>query len=175
MPETLCLSTLDPQGFPDGRMVLLKYVDQKGLVFYTDTRSVKGQSLLALPRASATFYWEPLKRQVRIQGETERVSDLEADAYFKTRPRLSQVGAWVSKQSGTLVSRAALMQAAAAMTIRYVGREIPRPSYWTGFRLRPLKMEFWEERLHRLHQRILYVKCRGRPERDRWEKSRLYP
>src|SRR5262245_23486691 len=130
-PTAMCLSTTGLDGYPEGRMVLLKGVDQKGFVFYTNLKSPKGKSLSKPPRAALTFYWEPLKKQVRIQGQTEMVSDAEADAYWKTRPRLSQLGAWASKQSEVLPSRAILLKEVAKLALKYGVSSIPRPPYWT--------------------------------------------
>ena len=165
-----CLSTMDPAGLPNGRMVLLKDFDARGFVFYTNLHSLKGKSLQKTPRAALTFYWAPLKKQVRIQGRTEIVSDAEADAYWATRPRLAQLGAWASKQSDILSSRAILLKDVARLALKYGRRPIPRPSYWTGVRVIPRKMEFWQGRANRLHDRILYDKTsRG------WVVIRLYP
>lgn len=166
----MCVSTIDPQGYPDGRMVLLKEFDERGFVFYTNLNSIKGKSLKKLLRAALAFYWEPLKKQVRIQGKAEIVSDKEADAYWKTRPRLSQLGAWASKQSEPLSSRARLVAEVARLAAKYKFSPIPRPPFWTGVRVVPRKIEFWQGRANRLHDRFLYTK-RG----DRWRMHRLYP
>jgi pyridoxamine 5'-phosphate oxidase len=169
-PTAMCLSTVDLKGFPDGRMVLLKEFDEKGFVFYTNLHSVKGQSLKKTPRAALTFYWAPLKRQVRIQGKAVLVSDAEADAYWKTRARLSQLGAWASKQSEALSSRAILVKDVARLALRYGVGAIPRPAHWTGVRVVPHKIEFWEAGVNRLHDRLLFTK-----KSDRWKIVRLYP
>jgi pyridoxamine 5'-phosphate oxidase len=165
-----CLSTIGPTGFPDGRMVLVKNVDELGFVFYTNLHSVKGVSLKKQPRAALTFYWAPLKKQVRIQGETTLVTDAEADAYWKTRPRLTQLGAWASKQSEILSSRAVLLKDVAKLALKFGVRPIPRPPFWTGVRVIPHSIEFWQGRASRLHDRLLYSKTsKG------WRITRLYP
>jgi pyridoxamine 5'-phosphate oxidase len=166
----MCLSTLDPKGYPDGRMVLLKDFDERGFTFYTNLHSMKGRSLKKTEKAALTFYWAPLKRQIRIQGPTEIVSDAEADAYWKTRPRLSQLGAWASKQSEELPDRGVLLKDIAKLALKYGMSPVPRPPFWTGVRVIPHKMEFWESQLNRLHDRFLYSKTtRG------WKIARLYP
>lgn len=166
----MCLSTVGSDGFPDGRMVLLKEFDSRGFVFYTNLNSPKGRALKKTAKAAMTFHWAPLERQVRIQGTTELVSNAEADAYWKTRPRLSQLGAWASKQSETLSNRAILVKDVAKLALRYGIGSVPRPPYWTGVRVIPRKIEFWEGKPNRLHDRILYSKtARG------WIITRLYP
>ncbi len=166
----MCLSTVDLQGFPDGRMVLLKDFDERGFTFYTNLHSVKGLSLKKTPTAALTFHWAPLKKQVRIQGKTEIVSDAEADAYWKTRPRLSQLGAWASKQSEVLPSRARLVAEVARLALKFKFGPVPRPPFWTGIRVIPHRIEFWQGRSNRLHDRILYSKKNGQ-----WQIQRLYP
>ena len=166
-----CLSTIDPAGFPDGRMVLLKGLDARGFVFYTNLQSVKGESLKKRPRAALTFHWAPLKKQVRIQGHTAWATDAEADAYWKTRPRLTQIGAWASKQSKPLPSRAHLLKDAAKYALQFGLSPVPRPPFWTGVRIIPQKIEFWQGRANRLHDRLLYSK----DKRGAWNVLRLYP
>jgi pyridoxamine 5'-phosphate oxidase len=166
-----CLSTAGPGGFPDGRMVLLKDFDDRGFVFYTNQNSAKGQALKKNPRAALTFYWMPLHKQVRIQGKTELVSGAEADAYWKTRGRLSQLGAWASKQSQPLPSRATLLKDVAKLAFKFKLGPVPRPSFWTGFRLVPQKIEFWQGRANRLHDRFQYTPNK----RGAWNVTRLYP
>ena len=168
--EAACLSTIDPTGFPDGRMVLLKAFDVRGFVFYTNMHSVKGRSLAKVPKAALTFYWSAQERQVRLQGHITPVASAEADAYFKTRARLSQIGAWASDQSAPLPDRAALDRAIDALQKKYEGKEIPRPPHWSGYRLEPIKFEFWQARPNRLHDRFLYTR-----DGSRWELQRLYP
>jgi pyridoxamine 5'-phosphate oxidase len=171
-PNAMALSTVDPQGLPDVRMVLLKGADRDGFVFYTNTESAKGAELAANPKAAVVFHWKSLRRQVRVRGPVERVSDAEADAYFQSRPRDSRIGAWASQQSRPLESRFALEKAVASYATRFAIGEVPRPPHWTGFRIRPVYMEFWQDRPFRLHDRLVFR--RPDPEED-WERSRLYP
>ncbi len=169
--EAVCLSTLGPAGTPEGRMVLLKHFDERGFVFYTNLESTKARSLARHPRAGMTFYWQPLARQVRIRGVVEPVSADEADAYFATRPRESQLGAWASDQSRDLDSRAMLEDRLRAAQQRFAGGDVPRPPHWSGFRIVPESIEFWQEGPSRLHDRFAY-------ERDatgEWTRRRLYP
>ena len=165
-----CLSTIDLDGFPDGRMVLLKSFDARGFVFFTNLNSAKGRSLKAVPRAALTFYWEPLKRQARIQGTAEPITDDEADAYWKTRPRLSQIGAWASDQSATLDRLGTFVQRLKETAKQFGTAPIVRPPYWTGLRIIPKKIEFWRERRGRLHERFVYKK-----QDETWVVSRLFP
>ncbi|TDT92591.1 MULTISPECIES: pyridoxamine 5'-phosphate oxidase [Azorhizobium] len=171
-PNAMTLATVDPDGLPDARMVLLKGLDDRGFVFYTNTESAKGRELTAHPKAALVFHWKSLRRQVRVRGPVERVTDAEADAYFATRPRLSQIGAWASQQSRPLEGRFALEAAVATTTARYAVGSVPRPPHWTGFRILPVQIEFWHDRPFRLHDRVVFK--RENPEID-WEKSRLYP
>ena len=170
MPEAACLSTIDDDDYPDGRLVLLKARDPRGFVFYTNLRSGKGRSLEARPRASLTFFWEDLGRQVRVQGDVERVSDAECDAYFATRPRGSQIGAWASEQSAPLERRELVLARAARLTAQHSGGPIPRPPHWGGLRIVPRRIEFWQGMPDRLHDRFLYRRS-GR----RWRIDRLQP
>ena len=169
-PTAVCLSTVDAAGFPDSRMVLMKDFDERGMTFYTNLNSVKGRSLKKTARASLTFYWEPLGKQVRIQGKTEIVSNAEADAYWKTRPRLSQLGAWASKQSEILSNRAILLKDVAKLALKYGTGPVPRPPFWTGVRIIPHKIEFWQGHANRLHDRLLYTRTK-----KAWRINRLYP
>jgi pyridoxamine 5'-phosphate oxidase len=171
-PNAMALATVDRDGLPNVRMVLLKDLDARGFVFYTNLESRKGEELLAHPKAALTFHWKSLTRQVRVRGLVERVSDAEADAYFATRPRLSQIGAWASRQSAPLESRLAFEKAVALTTAKYAVGTIPRPPYWSGFRIVPLAMEFWHDRPFRLHDRVEFR--RESPEAG-WIKTRLYP
>lgn len=171
LPEAMCLSTVGENGSPEGRMVLLKDVSQSGFVFYTDTRSPKGRALAKRARAALTFYWPPLGRQVRVQGRVTSVSSSEADAYFRTRPRLSQIAAWASHQSEVLKSRSVLDLRVAVLAKKFQGQSVPRPPYWSGFRVVPSTVEFWQERPNRLHDRLMYVN-RGK---NRWVIRRLSP
>ena len=169
--DAMCLSTVDLNGFPNGRFVLLNHFDRRGFVFYTDIRSTKGKSLSFLPKAALTFYWAKLGHQVRIQGTTELISGEEADRYFQTRPRLSRIAACASKQSEVLDDPSLFERRVSELIWRYRGRKIPRPSYWTGFRVKPLRFEFWNSRPYRLHDRFLYA----RGDRNRWAITQLYP
>jgi pyridoxamine 5'-phosphate oxidase len=171
-PNAMAIASVDEDGLPDVRMVLLKGYDPSGFVFYTNTQSNKGRELLGQPRAAAVFHWKSLRRQVRVRGPVEQVSDAEADAYFQSRPRDSRIGAWASQQSRPLESRFALEKAVAFYAAKYAVGEVPRPDYWTGFRIRPVYLEFWQDRPFRLHDRIVFR--RSVPEGD-WRKERLYP
>ena len=168
----LCLSTIDRDGYPHGRIVLLKEYDERGFVFYTNTNSQKGQQLGGCPKASMTFYWEHLQHQIRIVGDIERVADEQADTYFSGRPRKSQLGAWASEQSTPLASRQELVERLQALTKEYRGREVPRPPHWTGYRLKPIQYEFWELRLSRLHDRFMYTPA---TEPGSWTIQQLAP
>ena len=170
MPEAACLSSVGDDGYPDGRIVLLKARDARGFVFYTNFRSAKGRSLEADPRAALTFYWENLGRQVRVQGDVERVSEAEADAYFATRLRGSQISAWASDQSAVLVSREALLEQVVEINARHEGESIPRPAHWGGLRIVPIRVEFWQGMPDRLHDRFVYLRVG-----DEWRIERLHP
>ena len=170
-PEAMCLATADQSGQPTSRLVLLKEFDQRGFVFYTNLKSRKGETLEANPRAAATFYWESLQRQVRIEGFVERVSSEESDDYFSTRARLSQLGAWASIQSQPLTNRLLLERRLADVKRRFAGKQVPRPAHWGGLRLIPETVEFWKLRPNRLHDRFLYQKTSA----GQWQISRLYP
>ena len=171
-PNAMALATVDAEGLPNVRMVLMKGYDQSGFVFYTNTASQKGRELAATSRAALSFHWKSLKRQVRLRGSVEPVSAAEADAYFATRPRLAQIGAWASQQSQPLESRLAFEKAIALQTAKHALGTVPRPPYWSGYRLAPLIMEFWHDRPYRLHDRIEFRRDDiGAP----WRKTRLYP
>ena len=171
-PEAMALATVDSSGLPNVRMVLLKAFDARGVVFYTNAESAKGGELLSAGKAAALFHWKSLRRQVRIRGPVETVTDAESDAYFVSRPRDSRIGAWASQQSRPLESRFALEAAVARYAARYAIGDVPRPPYWKGFRIRPVQFEFWSDKPFRLHERIDFR--RGAPEGD-WRKQRLYP
>lgn len=176
-PNAMALATVDADGHPDVRMVLLKGVDAaehpaRGFVFFTNYESAKGRELLAKPYAALDFHWKSLHRQVRIRGAVTKTTDAEADEYFATRPRMAQIGAWASQQSRPLESRFALEKAVAVLAAKFHVGTVPRPPYWSGFRVTPLEMEFWHSRLSRLHERIVFR--RPAPDRD-WLKTRLYP
>jgi len=168
----MALATVDADGLPNVRMVLLKGLDERGFVFYTNTQSPKGRELTAVPKAAAVFHWKSLKRQVRLRGLVESVSEAEADAYFATRPKGSQIGAWASRQSEPLPDRFALEKAVAFFTAKYALGAVPRPPYWNGYRLIPLAMEFWQDRPFRLHDRVEFR--RDHPDKP-WLKTRLFP
>lgn len=171
-PNAMALATVDPDGLPDVRMVLMKGFDTEGFVFYSHIASQKGRELAANPKAALLFHWKSLRRQVRIRGNVTPVTDAEADAYFATRPKQAQIGAWASKQSEALESRFAFEQAIAKIAARYVIGEVPRPPGWSGWRITPLRIEFWHDRPFRLHDRIEFRReAAGQP----WSKTRMYP
>jgi pyridoxamine 5'-phosphate oxidase len=171
-PNAMALATVDPDGVPDVRMVLMKGFDSEGFVFYSHIASQKGRELAANPKAALLFHWKSLRRQVRIRGNVSPVTDAEADAYFATRPKQAQIGAWASKQSQALESRFAFEQAIAKVAARYVIGEVPRPPGWSGWRITPLRIEFWHDRPFRLHDRIEFRRdAAGEP----WSKTRMYP
>jgi pyridoxamine 5'-phosphate oxidase len=171
-PNAMALATADAHGLPDVRMVLMKGYDRAGVVFYTNTQSAKGEELAANPQAAALFHWKSLQRQVRFRGPVERVSEEEADAYYRSRPRESRIGAWASQQSRPLESRFALEKAVALFAAKYALGDIPRPPHWTGFRLKPVSIEFWQDKPFRLHDRVSFR--RAAPEGP-WTRARLYP
>jgi len=171
-PNAVSLATVDESGMPNVRMVLLKGYDVNGFVFYTNFESQKGQEILGQKKAAMCFHWKSLRRQVRLRGNVEIVTDVEADAYYQTRPRGSRIGAWASKQSRPLEGRFALEKAVAEYTARYAIGEIPRPAHWSGFRIKPTSIEFWHDRKFRLHDRMEFR--RDTPEQD-WSKVRMYP
>jgi pyridoxamine 5'-phosphate oxidase len=169
-PNAMCLATATPDAYPSARIVLLKGVDHRGFVFYTDYRSRKGDELSQNPHAALCFFWAELQRQVRIAGAVQRVAHAESEAYFKSRPFPSQLGAWSSHQSSVLVSRAELERELAANELRFAGQEVPLPEHWGGFRIVPEEIEFWQGRASRLHDRI-----RFRREGNEWVRTRLSP
>ncbi len=169
-PNAMALATADPEGMPNVRMVLLKGFDPTGFVFYTNTESTKGRELLATGKAALVLHWKSLRRQVRARGTVSMVSDAEADAYFQSRPRDSRIGAWASQQSRPLESRFAFEKAIATTAAKYALGEVPRPPYWTGFRIAPISIEFWHDRPFRLHDRVVFTR-----EGEGWRKTRLYP
>ncbi len=171
-PDAMALATVDAGGMPNVRMVLLKGCDARGFVFYTNLGSVKAHELDGAPRAALTFYWKTLQRQVRVRGTVEAVPAEEADAYFATRSRMAQIGAWASKQSAALESRMAFEKAIARFTAKFGIGTVPRPQFWSGYRVKPVEIEFWQERLYRLHDRIVF---RRADLAAPWGKTRLYP
>lgn len=169
-PEAAVLSTVSPAGIPEGRVVLLKSWDAPGFVFYTNMLSPKGLALKARPEAALTAYWPKLMRQVRAAGPVTAVDAAEADAYWQTRPRESQLGAWASEQSAVLESRRVLEARVREAETRFLGAEVPRPRHWTGVRLEPRSIEFWQDGRYRLHDRF-----RFRRAEPGWDIARLYP
>ena len=171
-PDAMAVATVDADGLPNVRMVLLKGFDERGFVFYTNFDSVKAHELDGAPKAALTFYWKALQRQVRARGSVEPVSAQEADAYFATRSRMAQIGAWASKQSAALESRLAFEKAIARFTAKFAIGTVPRPPYWSGYRIVPVEIEFWQERLYRLHDRVVFKRSGLDAP---WSKTRLYP
>lgn len=169
-PTGMALATVDETGLPDVRMVLMKDFDERGFVFYTNFQSAKGQELIATPKAALLFHWKSLRRQVRVRGPVSQVSDDEADAYFKSRPRDSRIGAWASDQSRPLEGRFALERRVAEYALKFGVGEVPRPAHWSGFRVSPHQIEFWKDGAFRLHDRLRFDRRGGR-----WETTRLYP
>ena len=171
-PTAMTLATVDGDGLPNARMVLLKGADARGFVFFTNMGSQKGRELDAHPKAALVFHWKSLNKQVRVRGAVEHVTDEEADAYFATRAKQAQIGAWASQQSRPLESRLAFEKAIAVYAAKYALGTVPRPPYWSGYRIVPRVMEFWQDRPFRLHDRIEFR--RERPGAG-WSKTRLYP
>jgi pyridoxamine 5'-phosphate oxidase len=171
-PEAMTLATVDERGLPDARMVLCKGADARGIVFYTNIESAKGSELKGQPRAAALFHWKSLRRQARFRGPIAPVTAAESDAYFASRPRGSQIGAWASQQSRPLAARGDLEAAVEAYERRFGNGDVPRPGYWRGYRLDPVEIEFWRDRPSRLHERIRFT--RSGPE-SAWDKRLLYP
>lgn len=169
-PDAMALATVDDSGLPDVRMVLLKGFDERGFVFYTHVDSAKGREMTANPKAALLLHWKSLRRQIRVRGAVSRVSAAEADAYFASRPKQAQIGAWASKQSKPLESRFAFEQEIAKFAARHALGTVPRPEGWGGFRVIPQEIEFWHDRPFRLHDRIVFKR-----EGESWTKTRLYP
>lgn len=169
VPESCCLSTMGEDGYPDGRVVLLKFFDERGFVFYTNYRSPKGRSLEKTPRAALTFHWPALGRQIRVVGDVEKVPPEESDEYFSTRPRGSKISAWASDQSAPIEDRPALERKQAEMEAKFPDA-VPRPPHWGGYRIEPRRIEFWQDCEFRLHDRFRFDR-RG----DEWSCARLSP
>jgi pyridoxamine 5'-phosphate oxidase len=169
-PNAMTLATADGAGAPSARVVLLKDFDKRGFVFYTNYRSRKGSHLGSNPRAALCFYWQPLERQVRIEGTVERVSRRDSEAYFQSRPRAAQIGAWVSEQGSVIASRAELERRETEFAARFGSGPVPLPEHWGGYRVVPQSIEFWQGRPSRLHDRLLYTRTAGV-----WTLSRLAP
>jgi pyridoxamine 5'-phosphate oxidase len=170
-PNAMSLATVDAGGRPSARIVLLKDFDPRGFTFHTNYHSRKGRELKANPRAALCFFWQPLERQVRVEGTVERIDVADSEAYFRSRPRLAQIGAWVSQQSAPIASRADLERLNDQLTKQFEGGDVPRPEHWGGFRLMPDAVEFWQGRPSRLHDRILYTR---QPD-STWTRQRLSP
>jgi pyridoxamine 5'-phosphate oxidase len=170
LAEAMTLATADAAGQPDARMVLLKEAGDDGFVFYTNQQSRKAEEIAANPRAALVFHWKSLERQVRVRGPVKEVSAARSDAYFATRARDSRIGAWASRQSAPLDSRATLEAATLAVASRYPDA-VPRPPFWGGYAVVPLEIEFWRERPHRLHDRVVFTRRPG----GGWDRQRLYP
>lgn len=169
-PNAVALATADADGYPSVRMVLLKGVDDQGFVFYTNLESQKGTELRANPRAALCFHWKSVRKQVRVQGAVSPVSDQEADAYFASRARDSQIGAWASQQSRPLSGRLQLERAVAKFAAKHAIGTVPRPEYWSGFRIAAERIEFWQNRPFRLHDRAVFLR-----DGDGWRTEKLYP
>ncbi len=169
-PNAMGLATVDSDGMPDLRTVLLKGHNSRGFVFYTNTQSAKGREIAATPKAALNFHWKSLRRQIRIRGIIEQVSDAQANEYYHSRPRDSQLGAWASQQSQPLDSRETLIKEVDDLRVRYEAQKIPRPTHWTGFRVCPLSIEFWQDGEFRLHDRAVFTHQNGM-----WVSQRLYP
>ena len=169
-PNAMALATVDASGQPSVRMVLLKGHGPDGFVFYTNRESRKAADLAAVPKAGLLFHWKSLRRQIRIDGTVERVGDAESDAYFATRGRDSRLGAWASDQSRPLDTRETFEARFAAMQVRFEGQDVPRPPHWGGYRVVPDRIEFWQDRAHRLHERRLFTR-----DGDGWTEGLLYP
>jgi pyridoxamine 5'-phosphate oxidase len=170
-PTAMALATVGPDGMPSNRMVLLKGFDEQGFVFYTNLGSQKGRELLAHPKAALLFHWKSLRRQVRVQGAITPVTDAEADAYYASRPRDSRIGAWASKQSQAMEGRWELEKRVAEFGLKFAIGEIPRPEFWSGFRVAPQIIEFWKDGAFRLHDRVRLE----RQDNGEWSRSVLFP
>jgi len=171
-PDAIARATVDAVGLPDVRMVLLKGHDARGFVFYTNSHSAKGRELAGQPRAALLFHWKSLRRQVRVRGQVQVVSEAESDAYFASRPRASQVGAWASDQSASLAARSVLEDRVSEFDAKFEGADVPRPPHWRGYRIVPAEIEFWRDRRSRLHERRLFSRAK---DDELWATRMLYP
>ena len=171
-PNAMALATVDEEGLPNVRMVLLKGFDDRGFVFYTNFESQKGQEVQSAMKAAVNFHWKSLRRQVRVRGVVEKVTGAEADEYFQSRPRDSRIGAWASQQSRPLEGPFALTAAVARYAAKFAIGEVPRPAHWSGFRILPLSIEFWHDRPFRLHDRVVF---RRADPNAAWTRAKLYP
>ena len=175
-PNAMALATVDEDGLPDVRMVLLKGADKSGFVFYTNLESAKGRELAASGKAALCFHWKSLRRQIRVRGPVERVTDAEADAYYDSRARDSRIGAWASRQSRPLESRFELEKEVARYAAKYAIGHVPRPPHWSGFRILPQQIEFWRDRPFRLHDRLVFRRSGDlTAENWNWTTERLFP
>lgn len=170
-PNAMSVATVDPSGMPNVRILLLKDFTPEGFTFYTNFESAKGQEILASGKVALCFHWKTLRRQVRVRGPVAQVTDAEADAYYNSRPRGSRIGAWASQQSRELSERSELEESVNQYDQKFHGEDVPRPEYWSGFRLSPQSMEFWHDRPYRLHDRVLFEANAD----NGWSKKRLYP
>jgi pyridoxamine 5'-phosphate oxidase len=171
-PDAMALATVDATGLPDVRMVLLKQADERGFVFYTNEQSAKGGELASNPKAALVLHWKSIRRQVRVRGAVERVSDAEANAYFASRSRESRIAASASDQSRPLDNRKTFEARVAELQKQYEGKDVPRPAHWGGYRVVPSEIEFWHDRPHRMHDRIRFTRAAAG---GAWQKTRLYP
>jgi pyridoxamine 5'-phosphate oxidase len=171
-PDAMALATVDATGLPDVRMVLLKQADARGFVFYTNEQSTKGGELASNPKAALVLHWKSIRRQIRVRGAIERVSTAEADAYFASRSRESRIAAMASDQSRPLDSRKTFEARVAELQKKYEGKDVPRPAHWGGYRIVPGEIEFWQDRPHRMHDRIRFTRDSAAAA---WKKTRLYP
>jgi pyridoxamine 5'-phosphate oxidase len=174
-PNAMTVATSTAEGVPSARIVLLKDYDARGFVFYTNKQSRKGGELSANPHAALLFHWKTLQRQVRIEGRIEDVTDAEADAYYASRARISRLGAWASEQSRPLPSRAVLEARLAEIEARHPGESVPRPPHWSGYRVLPVRFEFWQDMPFRLHDRTIYTRSPGAADGGGWEIGKLFP
>ncbi|MCB1539264.1 MAG: pyridoxamine 5'-phosphate oxidase [Alphaproteobacteria bacterium] len=172
-PDAACLATADAQGRPSARMVLVRQVDARGFVFFTNGHSIKGRQMMENPHAALCYHWKSLRRSVRVEGHVETIAEAESDSYFTGRPRGSRIGAWASQQSEPLESREALVARVAALTAEYgENADVPRPPHWHGYRIVSTRIEFWQDGEFRLHDRFAFTRM---AEQDRWTIQRLYP